>query len=137
MTSLLTSRRQVSTDGGYYVNLASLTNTIFTEAAVATYLGGGASPNANSNAGVVTWNSLVTGAIGTVFLKDMGKSLFSADYDGAPGQLVFRKVQLVNNTAGGVGGSSANAFWTGYILLASDYALQSGVGIAKVAKYGV
>jgi len=131
MTSLLTSRRQVSTDGAYYVNLATLSNTIFTEASVVTYLGGGASPSA------VSFNSLVTGTIGTVFLKDMGKSLFSADYDGAPGQLVFRKVQLVNNAAGGVGGTSANGFWTGYILLASDYALQSGVAVAKVAKYGV
>jgi hypothetical protein len=138
MTSLLTSVRQVSNDGGYYVNLADLSGTVFTEAAVLTYLAGGASPN---TAGAVSWNAAKLNAvtIGGVILKDMGKTLVAADYDTLTTELSFRKVQLVNNSAGtfGVGGSAANTFFTGYILLGSASALASGVRVAKVAKYGI
>jgi hypothetical protein len=127
MTSVLASKRQVSTDGGLYVNLASVATAIFTEASTVL---AAASPTYAAAPTAVAWAP--AGAIGTVFLRDMGKTI-------SGNGLTFRKVQLVDDDAAtfGVGGSPANEFQTGYILLASGSGVGSGYTIAKVAKYGV
>jgi hypothetical protein len=131
MTSVLASKRQVSTDGGLYVNLAALTGAIFTEASTVT---AAADPTYVAVPTAVSW---AAGAIGTVYLRDMGKTI-------SGNGLTFRKVQLVDNDPAtfGVGGTPANEFQTGYILLASGAGLgaqatTAGYAVAKVAKYGI
>jgi len=132
MTSVLASKRQVSTDGGLYVNLASVAAAVFTEASTVT---AAADPTYLAAPTAVSW-APATGA-GTVFLRDMGKTI-------SGNGLTFRKVQLVADDAAtfGVAGSPADNFQTGYILLASGagvgaQATTAGYAIAKVAKYGI
>jgi hypothetical protein len=125
MTSLLTSSRQVSSDGGYYIPLASLVSKIY---------------SFNATTGLVStpaqWASTSSkyassiSTIGAGVLRDMGRTVVSSGR-------TFRKVQLVVSTgSNGVGGTVGTApledFLTGYIELGFD-----GNGpITPVAAYG-
>ena len=128
MTSVVSSLRQVS-PGGLYVNVAALAGAVSTEASV---IAAAADPTYAAPLAAVSWS--VAGAAGTVFLKDMGKTI-------SGNGLTFRKVQRVGDDAAtfGVSGSPADtdAFQTGYILLGSGSAVGSGYAIAAVAKSGL
>ena len=133
MTSVVSSLRQV-TPGGLYVNLAVLTGAVFTEASTVLAAADAAYATAPT---AVSW--ALTGAAGTVFLKDMGKTI-------SGNGLTFRKVQRVGVDAAtfGVSGSPADTdpFQTGYILLGTGAALgaqgiTAGYVVAKVAKTGL
>jgi len=126
MTSLLRSSRQVSTDGGYYITLASLIGK------VSAY---------DSNTGSLTsavWASSGSPATSTIstlgcLLKDAGKTVV------VEGQ-TFRKIQVVSRQGGtgstfGVGGdvntSDKADYLTGYINLGI-----TGGAAAPVAQFG-
>ena len=129
MTSLLTSSRQVSSDTGYYIPLASLIGKVYAY---------------NSTAGASTFSTAVwatagTGSpytssissIGQGVLKDMGKTVVSSGR-------TFRKVQLVvssaslDGVAGRVGTTPLEDFLTGYI----ELGFGNGANFTPVAAYG-
>ena len=128
MTSVVSSLRQMS-PGSLYVNVAVMTGNVYTEESV---IAAAADPTYGTTPTSASW--LQSGAAGTVFLKDMGKTI-------SGNGLTFRKVQRVGNdaTTFGVSGSPAdiNAFQTGYILLGSGSAVGSGIDIAQIAKTGL
>jgi hypothetical protein len=130
MTSLLTSSRQVSSDGGYYIPLASLYNKIYsynTTTTAATFAA--ATWATTGTTGAAKFASSIN-AIGAGILRDMGKTVISSGR-------TFRKVQLVvstgsNGVAGNVGTTPLEDFLTGYIELGFD-----GNGLlTPVAAYG-
>ena len=126
MTSLLRSSRQVSTDGGFYIPLSSLVESIY-------------SYDSNTHSfGTAAWtqtnqSTLIDLTGGYNLLKDLGKTVVSSGH-------TFRKIQVVSRQDGagsstfGVGGSvNTNAdYLTGYIELGFE-----GNGTpAPVAHYG-
>jgi len=125
MTSLLTSSRQVSCDGGYYIPLASLVSKIYSY-----------NTTTNTVSTPALWASTTSkyassiSTLGAGVLRDMGRTVVSSGR-------TFRKVQLVVSTgSNGVGGNVGTApledFLTGYIELGFD-----GNGpITPVAAYG-
>ena len=126
MSSVGASFRQVDAN---FVNLDDLTDFIYTEASVKGAL------NAGNDPVPVGWDqTALAGTAGTVFLKDLGKSLMG-------GGLVFRKVQLVgvDPATSGVSGdaTATEPFLTGYILLGLNGASGALTGgwVAPVAKY--
>ena len=129
MTSLLTSSRQVSSDGGYYIPLASLIGKIYGYNTTTNAVGAAAVWASAGTGGVAKYASSIS-TIGAGVLRDMGKTVVSSGR-------TFRKVQLVVSTgSNGVGGSVGTApledFLTGYIELGFD-----GNGpITPVAAYG-
>jgi hypothetical protein len=132
MTSLLTSSRQVSSDTGYYIPLASLIGKIYAYNGTAGASTFSTAVWATANTGSPYTSSI--SSIGQGVLKDMGKTVVSSGR-------TFRKVQLVwygSATAAtfGVNGASGTApdqdYLTGYIELGWE-----GAGIpAPVARMG-
>lgn len=127
MTSVVSSFRQANSG---YVNIATLSGYVYSLASVKAALANGTAPTQ------VAWNAALGGAAGTVFLRDLGKTL-------TDGTNVFRKVQLigVDPTTFGVSGTDTenDPFLTGYILLGLNGAKGSygGNKVAPVAKYGL
>jgi hypothetical protein len=127
MTSLQTSVRQVPTDCGSFVSVASLANKVFTY-----------TPDANNVTGSFAVNTAFNGltSAGAV-LRDEGRTVVSSG-------LTFRKVQLVSSMGalgvngapnGGVAGSAPSGsdltgYFTGYIQLAKG----GGNNVAPVAR---
>ena len=127
MSSVSASYRQANSG---YVNVATLTGYVYSLASVQAALANGTAPSA------VAWNAALGGTAGTVFLRDLGKTL-------TDGTNVFRKVQLVgvDPTTFGVSGVDTvdDPFLTGYILLGLNGARGSygSNKVAPVAKYGL
>lgn len=129
MSSLLTNSRQVSSDGGYYIPLASLMGKIYAY---------------NPTAGVSTFSTAqwaavggssnylpLISSVGAGVLRDMGKTVVSASR-------TFRKVQLnvpsvsTFGVAGAAATTSSEDYLTGYIELGFN-----GTGTAApVAHFG-
>jgi hypothetical protein len=126
MTSIGVRTRQVSSDSGYYIPLATLVDKLYSLPATA----GGPLSTATWARGIN--GDKVLGLISTAgqgLLKDMGKTVVSSTR-------VFRKVQLVVpssfgavnfnvNSTFGVGGASGSTppqsdYYTAYIELASE-----------------
>jgi len=130
MTSVVTSYRQPHSS---YVNLAVLTGKVYSLASVQAAL---ADKTGATVPAQVAWNAALTGAAGTVFLRDLGKTL-------TDGTNVFRKVQLIGTdpSTSGVSGddTAADPYLTGYILLGLNGAKGSygGNKVTPVAKYGL
>jgi hypothetical protein len=132
MTSLLTSSRQVSSDTGYYIPLASLIGKIY-----------GYNPTpGQSTFSTAVWASPGIGGtakyassistIGAGVLRDMGRTIVSSSR-------TFRKVQLVVSAAvlDGVSGAAPGTnpledFLTGYI----ELGFGNGSNFTPVAAYG-
>ena len=127
MTSLLTSSRQVSSDAGYYIPLASLIGKIY-----------GYNPTAGQSTFSTTFwakNGPYTSSISSIgqgVLRDMGKTVVSSGR-------TFRKVQLVVSSVvqDGVGGPAPGTnpledFLTGYI----ELGFGNGGNFTPVAAYG-
>ena len=133
MTSVLTSTRQAT--GSYFVNLADISGYVYSELSVKAAIADSTIVTAPTPA---AWDNgvITSGNAGTIFLKDMGKSLTGYG-------LVFRKIQLVgvDPSTSGVSGTAtaADPFLTGYILLAINGASGAFGGdyVAPVAKYGI
>ena len=129
MTSLLTSSRQVSSDGGYYIPLASLIGKIYSYNTTTNAVSTAAVWASAGNNGIAKYTSSIS-SLGAGVLRDMGRTVVSSGR-------TFRKVQLVVSTgSNGVGGNVGTApledFLTGYIELGFD-----GNGpITPVAAYG-
>lgn len=134
MTSLLTSSRQVSTDGGYYIPLANLVGKVYayntTTESVSTAAEWASLYTTGSLTGSVKRFASSISTLGAGVLRDMGKTVVSSGR-------TFRKVQLVvstgsNGVSGAVGTAPLEDFLTGYIELGFD-----GNGpITPVAAYG-
>ena len=144
MTSLLTHKKQIPGNAGYYITVGSLVPSV---AGATFYYNAGpdATPLISTNIYALSSNtSTILKATGTV-LKDMGKTLVSSGR-------VFRKVQLVCNTSSilvggtdgvsGVDGIATNSnqvpnYFTGYIELPGTGGMTSGVtGVSPVARLG-
>jgi hypothetical protein len=129
MTSIGVRTRQVSSDSGYYIPLATLVDRLYSLPATA---GGPLSTATWARGAGIAAPDRVLGLIssaGAGLLKDMGKTVVSSTR-------VFRKVQLVvpssvgtTNTStlntfgvGGAAGTTApqSDFYTAYIELASE-----------------
>jgi len=129
MTSVSTSYKQTHSS---YVNLATLTGKVYSLASVQAALATGTAPTP------VAWDTagVLAGAAGTVFLKDLGKTL-------TDGTNSFRKVQLIGTdpSTSGVSGddTAADPYLTGYILLGLNGAKGSygSNKVTPVAKYGL
>lgn len=126
MTSLQTSMRQLSANGGYFIPIASLQNKVYAYNATAGAQTFSTASWANSG---ITSTMIATAGAG--LLRDMGKTVVSASR-------TFRKVQLVLSTTStfGVGGNAPTTpnqdFLTGYIELGFE-----GPGnFSAVACYG-
>ena len=123
MTSLLTHRKQIPANGGYYINVGDCTGKFYLNSN-----GSDSAPTFNSGLMVSTMSSsgayvstMIKNAGAAVF-RDHGKTLVSSGR-------VFRKVQLLVSTANteGVGGlgdgagltgnSQPSGYLTGYIEL--------------------
>jgi hypothetical protein len=144
MTSIVSSVRQVASDGGYFVNVAAFGSAITNVFDEASTLAFAADPLTSATGGpgtIVSWDgAIAAAAAGTVVLKDMGKTIIAPySVTGEGGPLLFRKVQLVNAdaTTFGVAGTPADGFRSGYVLIASESALGSGIPIAPLARYGL
>jgi hypothetical protein len=132
MSSVNSNRKQIPSNGGYYITLANVVTSAFTgtdSAPVLTALG------ASSTIGTAST------------LRDMGKTVVSSGR-------VFRKIQLVRNTSSiqvngtdGVGGSDSGAgttaYFTSYIELPGSGNFTGGVlsgssagQVAAVARLG-
>jgi hypothetical protein len=137
MTSLLSNTKQISSEGGFFVPVASLIGQIYgrTEPGTNTGVSGGTF----STASWAYWGSKATSSIngaGAGILRDMGRTVVSS-------LRTFRKVQLVvantgnpaGNSSFGVGGRASTGvedYFTGYIELGFE-----GNGTpAPVAQYG-
>lgn len=143
----MSSYRQMASDGGYYVPLASLQDLIFARTEPTTNdtgINGGSFSTArwattyarggfgNATLGNVYLSSILTAGAGV--LRDMGRTVVSANR-------TFRKIQLVTSGRGstlstfGVGGAAGTNpvedYLTGYIELGFD-----GNSGAPVAHYG-
>lgn len=143
----MSSYRQMATDGGYYVPLATLEDKIFARVEPTsndTGINGGSFSTArwattyakggfgNATVGNVYLSSILTAGAGV--LRDMGRTVVSANR-------TFRKIQLVTSGRGstlstfGVGGlvgsNPVEDYLTGYIELGFD-----GNSGAPVAHYG-
>lgn len=129
MTSLQASIKQIPTDGGYFVPLASMADKVFAynnnAFTVATWAASGAG---GGGAPLSTINAIAAGGV----LKDMGKTVVSSTR-------TFRKVQLVVKSHStlstfGVSGKTTvgEEYFTGYIELGME-----GYGpAAPVAQFG-
>jgi hypothetical protein len=132
MTSVSTSYKQPHSS---YVNLATLTGTVYSLASVQAAL---ADKTGATAPAAVAWDTAgaLTGAAGTVFLRDLGKTL-------TDGTNFFRKVQLIGTdpSTSGVSGddTAADPYLTGYILLGLNGAKGSygSNKVTPVAKYGL
>jgi hypothetical protein len=113
MTSLQSGLKQIPLNGGYYINIGSVFNTVTVNT------GTEAAPNFNLG---VFQSTVSTGSISTnvctagqAVFRDMGLSLTSSTR-------VFRKVQLLRSTLsvvnGGTDGVSGNATTNGAYLTA-------------------
>ena len=137
MTSLLSNTKQNSSEGGYFVPVASLIGQIYGRGEPASNTGvvGGTF----STASWAYWGSKATSSIngaGAGILRDMGRTVVSS-------LRTFRKVQLVvpntgnpaGNSSFGVGGrqgTNTEDYFTGYIELGFE-----GNGTpAPVAQFG-
>lgn len=130
MSSLLSGIKQSGSDNGYFItvgdcraSILALNGTNFS-----TSWAGGL-PNSGA-AGVSQYSTLVASA--GALLKDMGKTIVSANR-------TFRKIQLVVNNSpstfgvgGAQGGPLANEYFTGYI----EMGFEGGGSPAKVARFG-
>ena len=132
MTSLLTSQKTVSTDGDYFISIASLLGKVYTlNPSTARFsTSNWASVNLIDGPGLPVSTVGAAGAI----LKDMGKTVVSS-------LRTFRRVQLVlpgtNPTFStfGVGGRAVSVgddYLTGYI----ELGLEGNGTPAPVAKFG-
>ncbi len=132
MTSLQSGLKQIPANNGYYINVASVTGTIYTNT------GTDAAP-VFSNAIAISSVSAATAGVSTMLItagatifRDMGKTLTSSSR-------IFRKVQLLMSTnslvnsgtdgVGGVAGSSTLAsYLTMYIELPGTGGYSTGAG---------
>ena len=135
MTSLLSNTKQNSSEGGYFVPVASLLNQVYgrTEPGTNTGVNGGTFSTASwAYYGAGKSLSSINGA-GAGILRDMGRTVVSS-------LRTFRKVQLVQpNTANassfgvnGRSGTSTEDYFTGYIELGFE---DNGTP-APVAQFG-
>ena len=132
MTSLQTSTRQVTTNSGYFIPVASCMNKIYN-------INNGSVAFAQfASTGTTSVYSTLVNAAGAGILRDMGKTVVSSSR-------TFRKVQLVAPTTStfGVGGAAGTTFpasdWlTGYIELGfgSD-GLSTPTPVAQYGRYTV
>jgi len=124
MTSLLTHRKQIPTNGGYYINVGNCSATFYANTS-----GSDSAPTFNNAAMLsslstslkANYSTLIATA-GSAIFRDHGKTLVSSGR-------VFRKVQLMVSTGNteGVGGaadgvnsgvgSQPSGYLTGYIEL--------------------
>lgn len=135
--------RSFKQTNGYFVPLAPAVGKIFTYTA-GTGAGGSYVPGSFAAAnwasatptGLSTVSTLLSGVPGNgTLLKDMGKTVVSANR-------TFRKIQLVvpglsSFSTSGVSSepSNASAYYTGYIELAGPNAFSSGVSAALPVAY--
>ena len=134
MTSLLTSQKQVSSEIGYFIPVASLIGQVYGHVDVAGNTG--TNGGTFSTASWAYWGAKQTSSIGSAgagLLRDLGRTVVSS-------LRTFRKVQLVvpsNSTLStfGVSGRQTSVgedYFTGYIELGFE-----GNGTpAPVAHYG-
>jgi hypothetical protein len=132
MTSLISQTKQIPANAGYYITVATgvAAGTIYANQGTdeLPVLSNPVMASTLSTSGVYT----TVNAAGAV-LKDMGKSLVSSGR-------VFRKVQVVANTAAteGVGGvaDTTTAYITGYIELPGQHGSGGSAPTTAVARLG-
>ena len=133
MTSLLTQRKQIPANGGYYINVGNCSATFYANTS-----GSDSNPTFSNGAMLSTLSTSLKASFSTLILtpgaaifRDHGKTLVSSSR-------TFRKVQLMVSTGNteGVGGaadgvnsgvvSQPSGYLTGYIELPGTGGASSG-----------